>query len=228
MNAGISPQPQIDPIAAVESSRSRGAACIDAVGLSIAEALAHRATAQQGEAREWLIRRVEERLRAIHARMPDAGPCIPATDDASPARQGALAQLAELVDRLGRSTAPLVASPAAKATSTPPAAAIFASPRPLKAVEQHQGTWARLRVETRLREALAQVPVGAGPLNTSRLVNRALQAMRDLSPEYLDAFMSHADTLLRLEQASGGNLPTKPQAGSAAKPRAGSRGSRKD
>ena len=43
----------------------------------------------------------------------------------------------------------------------------------------------------------------AGPLNSSQVMNRTLQAMRDLSPEYLDAFMAHVDTLLWLEQASG-------------------------
>ena len=52
-----------------------------------------------------------------------------------------------------------------------------------------KGTWARLRAEQRLRQALAQVPAMAGPLNSSHVINRTLQAMRDLSPEYLDAFM---------------------------------------
>jgi len=46
----------------------------------------------------------------------------------------------------------------------------------------------------------------AGPLNSSHVVNRTLQAMRDVSPQYLDAFMQHIDTLLWLEQASGGDL----------------------
>jgi hypothetical protein len=88
----------------------------------------------------------------------------------------------------------------------------------LKSVTAFQGTWTRLRADQRLREALAQVPAMAGPLNSSHLVNRALQTMRDVSPEYLDAFMSHIDTLLWLEQASGaGDLmpvraaPTEPK-----------------
>jgi hypothetical protein len=71
---------------------------------------------------------------------------------------------------------------------------------PLKAVSAFQGTWSRLRAEQRLRQVLAHVPASAGPLNSSHLVNRALQAIRDLSPEYLDAFMSHIDTLQWLEQ----------------------------
>jgi hypothetical protein len=70
-------------------------------------------------------------------------------------------------------------------------------------VTAFKGTWSRLRAEQRLRQALAQVPAMAGPLNSSLVINRTLQAMRDLSPEYLDAFMLNVDTLLWLEQASG-------------------------
>jgi hypothetical protein len=108
------------------------------------------------------------------------------------ARRAVLAGLSELVDRLGRTPQ----RPAATLSGAAP-------PRPLKAVASFKGTWSRLRAEHRLREALAQVPASAGPLNSSHLVNQALQAMRELSPQYLDAFMSHIDTLQWIEQASG-------------------------
>jgi hypothetical protein len=226
MNSAAAHEPPADdPIAAVEACRSRGGARADAVGFGIAEALARRAAAQQGEARRLLMQRVEQRLREIDVRAANQQPASTAT------RSEALASLSELVDRLGRSTAPVTpvagTKPGARQGTTRPAATSFAaSPRPLKAIEEHKGTWSRLRVETRLREALAQVPAGAGPLNTSHLVNRALQAMRDLSPEYLDAFMSHVDTLLRLEQASGGG-DLAPRAAAPAKSRPGSRSQRK-
>jgi hypothetical protein len=216
-----------DPIAAVQTCRLRGGGQADAVGLGISEALARRAAALQGEARQLLIRRLDERLRAIDARAATLARSVAALEPTTPLN--AVAGLSELVDRLGRSTMP-PPSPATdpKRGARPAAAPIAASPRPLKAVEEHKGTWSRLRVETRLREALAQVPAGAGPLNTSHLVNRALQAMRDLSPEYLDAFMSHVDTLLRLEQASGGgDLTPRAAAVSSAKARPGSRSPRK-
>jgi hypothetical protein len=103
-----------------------------------------------------------------------------------------LAELRALVDRLGR--APALSSPAPVPLSR------TVSPPPLKAVSAFQGTWSRLRAEQRLRQVLAHVPASAGPLNSSHLVNRALQAINDVSPEYLDAFMSHIDTLQWLEQ----------------------------
>lgn len=115
------------------------------------------------------------------------------------ARREVLAGLSALVDRLGRMPAPVP-----NLTSLPAAA------RPLRAVSAFKGTWSRLRAEQRLRQALAEVPAQAGPLNSSHVVHRALQTMHALSPQYLDAFMSHVDTLLALEQASGGDVLARP------------------
>jgi len=119
--------------------------------------------------------------------------------------QGALAELRALVDRLGRAPAVSLAAVPLSRTVSPP---------PLKAVRAFQGTWSRLRAEQRLRQVLAHVPASAGPLNSSHLVNRALQAINDISPEYLDAFMSHIDTLQWLEQTidAADPLPKKPAA----------------
>lgn len=154
-----------------------------------------------------------------------------AVGDGDRAEGSALTDLSALVDRLGRMPAgpvsPLTAKPAtaarAAAVRTPsktsparapaPTAAQVAAPQPLKAVAAYQGTWSRLRAEQRLRQALAQVPAQAGPLNSSHVVHRVLKALHELSPAYLDAFMAHIDTLLALEQASGaGDLTPRPAA----------------
>jgi hypothetical protein len=144
------------------------------------------------------------------------------------ARRAVLAGLSELVDRLGRSPASALhthlATPVA---ARPPRTPMTAPLPPLKAVTTFKGTWSRLRAEQRLRQALAQVPPGAGPLNTSQLVNRALQAMRDLSPDYLDAFMSHVDTLQWLEQASGAGDLARSAAPADARRRPATRAARK-
>lgn len=147
-------------------------------------------------------------------------------DEHGVARRAVLAGLSELVDRLGRPSTSRVppASPPRTgamhqngAQGTAPLSLAAAPPAPRSnALTAFKGTWSRLRAEQRLRQALAQVPAAAGPLNSSHVVNRTLQTMRDLSPEYLDAFMLHVDTLLWLEQASGaGDLA--PRATSRAK-----------
>lgn len=185
--------PDLDPIATVDDWRARGAAQAEPVRFGVIEALARRAAAQQGQARRLLARRVEQ-LLAEHA----AAPAAAARSDEPAAGLTALAGLSELVDRLGRAPAsrPAASLRSGTASRTEP-------PRPLKAVTAFQETWSRLRAEQRLRQALAQVPAQAGPLNSSHVVHRALQTMRALSPAYLDAFMSHVDTLLALEQAGG-------------------------
>ena len=110
--------------------------------------------------------------------------------------------LRALVDRLGRTPGAPGALPAARV------------PAPLKAVAAHQATWTRLRADRRLREALAQVPAQAGPLNSPHLVHRALQELHTLAPAYLDALLRHVDTLLWLEQSGGlGELAPRPGPG---------------
>jgi len=203
--------PSDDPIAAVEVWREQGAARVDPVGFAVIEALARRAAAQQGETRRRLILRLEELLATQAALKPPVHPAAKAKDEHE-ARRAVLAGLSELVDRLGRSPSSRVSPPSAPRQSAarqneapraapPSSAAPPAAPR--NAVSAFKGTWSRLRAEQRLRQALAQVPAMAGPLNSSHVINRTLQAMRDLSPEYLDAFMQNVDTLLWLEQASG-------------------------
>ena len=224
----------IDPLAAVEAGCAQGAALVDPVRFRVIEAMARRAGAQQGEARALMVRRVEAMLdelaavttppRAAEATEPDA-------------RQATLAGLSALVNRLGRSSASRVLSSspdplpnAVRKADAPPPSPLSrtATMQPLKAVTAFKSTWSRLRADTRLREALAQVPAAAGPLNTSQLVNRTLQAMRDVSPEYLDAFMAHVDTLQWLEQASGtGDLTPRAATPAEAKRRAGTREGRK-
>lgn len=166
-----------------------------AVRQAIADGLARRAAQQQGVARQLI-----EQRRAAWLDLPTSTSTAP-TAPAAPALQG----LSALVDRLGR-------MPQANASLESPHSPA-PNPLPLKAVAAHHDTWSRLRAEQRLRQALAQVPAKAGPLNSAQVVHRALKAMHGLSPSYLDAFMAHIDTLLWLEQSSGaGDLAPRAQA----------------
>lgn len=183
-----------DPVAAVAAARAAGAADADPVAFGVIEALARRAAQHSGEARALMV----QRLGVLLARPQSPRGERPAD---APAVTGALGALSQLVDRLGRGG---TARDVRFAAATPSLSLTHAArPAPLKSVVAFDGTWSRLRVEHRLRQALAQVPAGAGPLNSSHLVNRALEAMQAISPEYLDAFMTHIDTLQWLEQASG-------------------------
>jgi hypothetical protein len=159
----------------------------DPVGLAVIEAMARRAAAQQGPAREWLLQRVAQLQAARDAAAPAAPPAHGAA-----AAPTALAALRELVDRLGRR------SPGATGPTGP---GLAHEAPPLKAVTAFKGTWTRLRAEQRLRQALAQVPAKAGPLHSAQVVHRTLLAIQGLSPAYLDAFMAQVDTLLALESA---------------------------
>jgi len=240
MNGDAAEDPGLDPVAVVEAWRARGASKADPVGFGVIVALARRAAAQQGLARQLMLRRVQV-LLAAHAAAPPAATRVRAAVDERAMRQAALGGLSELVDRLGR--APAAPEPVPDRASKPrwPDVARQAdSPKPavhrpqarptgsLKAVTAFKGTWSRLRAEQRLRQTLDQVPAMAGPLNSSHVVNRALQALHGLSPAYLDAFMSHVDTLLWLEQASGaGDLAPRQPAPAEGKARPGARGARK-
>jgi hypothetical protein len=77
-----------------------------------------------------------------------------------------------------------------------------------------------VRSEKQLRQSLKKAPGNAGPLNSSSLVHRSLSLMRELSPGYLQQFLSYVDALSWMEQINGGGaLPAKeaPRAATARK-----------
>jgi hypothetical protein len=81
-----------------------------------------------------------------------------------------------------------------------------------------------------LRQSLEHAPENAGPLNSSALVHRSIALMRDMSPGYLQHFVSYVDDLSSLEQLGHGAAATPrdvPQAAAIGKrPRAKARSRR--
>lgn len=71
----------------------------------------------------------------------------------------------------------------------------------MKSLQRFRESWARLAAQEQVDRALGRGPDNPGPLNSHMLVLRALALMRDLSPDYLNRFLAHADTLLWLELA---------------------------
>jgi hypothetical protein len=86
-----------------------------------------------------------------------------------------------------------------------------------------RNTWSKLSADKQLNKALDQAPKNAGPINSHMLVLRSLALMREISPDYLNRFISYADTLVCLEQAEKAKyaMPKNAaQAQSAKKPKA--------
>lgn len=71
----------------------------------------------------------------------------------------------------------------------------------LKSVSFFRNTWSKLSSEKQVSQALEQAPKNAGPMNSHQLVLRSLALMRDISPDYLNRFVSYVDTLLCLERS---------------------------
>jgi hypothetical protein len=89
----------------------------------------------------------------------------------------------------------------------------------LKTIRNFRNTWSKLSVDKQVTQALEQAPKNAGPINSHMLVLRSLTMMREISPDYLNRFMSYAETLLCLDQGEKekpGN-PKKPQVARTAK-----------
>ncbi len=178
---------ETDVTATLAAWRERGAHRHDPVRFHVIEAMARRAAAHQGEARRVIEARLAELVAAYGEAIGKAEPTT-ATPDGVMQRS----PLSALVDALGRSVMPQGGD------STAPAA-----PPELKTLSRFRSTWAKLSADQRLNRSLAKVPENAGPLNSHHLVHRSLTLMRDLSPEYLQRFLSYVDTLLWMDQANG-------------------------
>jgi len=200
----------LDTAAMVAASIKRGDHRFDPVRFRVIEAMARRAAAYSGEARRILDDKVATLLAVYGEDLGKAQPADVAKQEAAPER-GALAGL---VDHIARH-APVPGD------SSPPAAGNAARGLPasspsteLKSIRYFKSTWSRLSADRRLTQSLAKVPENAGPLNSHHLVHRSLTLMRDLSPEYLNRFMSYVDALSWVDQLNGSSA-----AAGAASPR---------
>ncbi|WP_346778737.1 DUF2894 domain-containing protein [Burkholderia sp. Ac-20353] len=190
--------------ALLDAWRMRGDDRLDPVRFHLMDALARRAAGHDGDARRLLDARLatlvagyaDDVARAASndgAAVTDAetDTAIGAATDAAPDKP-ARSALAGLADRLARD------AQADRAGIDP------------DMIEYFRTTWSKVRTEKQYRQALDQVPRNAGPLNSNSLVHRSLSLMRDLSPGYLQQFLSYVDALAWLEDLTGsGAQPEK-------------------
>lgn len=69
----------------------------------------------------------------------------------------------------------------------------------LKSYQFFKVSLAKHQTDTRVTRAIRERPENPGPLNSQMLAIRALSTMRNLSPGYLNRFVSYLDTLFWLE-----------------------------
>lgn len=197
--------------ATLDAWRECGADRLNPIRFHFIEALERRAAAHCGEARRLLDQRLSGLIAAYAGDLERAASNAAETavdpGSAASSAEPALDTLAGLVG--------YVSNPApADGTGHGPARA-NAVPRrsaypELEVLDYFRQTWSKLRSEKQLRQSLRKAPDNAGPLNSSSLVHRSLSLMRELSPGYLQQFLSYVDALSWMEQMNGGSaLPVK-------------------
>jgi len=181
--------------ATLDAWREQGADRLDPVRFHRIDALERRAAVLDGDARDLL----DARLAAL---IDGFAEVVARADEAKAARDNAQATagapvrgaIAELVERLARDAQ-------ADRRGLDP-----------ELVDYFRTMWSKVRTEQQYRQSLDQVPRNAGPLNSNSLVHRSLSTMRELSPEYLQQFLSYVDALAWLEDLAGGGAQPEKEA----------------
>ena len=217
MSSGATPATR----ATLDAWRERGADRLDPMRFRFIAALERRAAAHSGEARRILDDRLSELIEAYAGDLERAAS---GTHDAAGAVsrgvpvRGALAGLVDYID----SPAP-TAGDATTADHAERRARLRTYPE-LEWLEHFREIWSKLSAEQQVRQSLEQVPGNAGPLNSSSLVHRSLALMRELSPGYLQQFLSYVDALSWMEQISGGSIAAGKDAPRSASAKKSTRG----
>jgi hypothetical protein len=194
--------------AQLQAWRARGADRMDPVRFAFLDALATRAHAHTGDARRLLDARLAGLIAAYAG---DLAGWTPRHSQAAPSDGSALRPLvAALQDRV----------PAPAMADTRADAAPGHAPAVL---EEARRVWTQVRTDSQVRASLDDLPTDAGPLNSGKLVHRALHFMREVSPGYLQHFIAYADTLSSLERLQSQLGALAPAAADPAKPAGRSR-----
>lgn len=176
-----------DPtVALLEHLREAGAARLDAVGWHYIEVLAERTRQQTGPAQRLLHDKLQQTLQVFEQRMATTS----AQQPPSPAVTTAPSPLATLLQEMAPTGPTDNSQSIHRPHSTP-----LESPR----IRQLRKQLRQISVQKRVSKAIAQAPQNAGPINSHMLVLRALEWMRNISPDYLHRLMTHVDTLLCLQ-----------------------------
>ena len=171
---------------------------MDPIRFHFIEALERRAASREGEVRRILDDRLSELMQAYADDLEKATSSSENAEEPASSRLPVRGALGELIDRMTNRAAPCASDPASDGEAPQPSA--FPE---LAALDEFGKIWSQLRAESQLRQSLEQAPENAGPLNSSALIHRSIALMRELSPEYLQHFLSYVDALSWMEQMNG-------------------------
>jgi hypothetical protein len=187
--------------AILDAWRGQNAERVDPVRFRFIEALERRAAGHDGEVRRILDHRLSRLVEAYAGALEMAASNLDAADSATTPCAPVHGALRGLIDHIASHAAArgdnLAVDDAVPQPTTFPA---------LDALGEFRKIWSAVRTDSQVRQSLEQVPVNAGPLNSGNLVHRSLTLMRELSPGYLQHFLSYVDTLSWLEQMNDGGV----------------------
>lgn len=197
-NTPIAPHVQ----ATLDAWRDSGADRVDPVRFCFLVSLARRSAALQGPARQQLDDKLNTHLRAYAQLLDAAAPPTPEDTATNTPTHDAPGALAELLDYLAHPEAS-----DGDAAWTRDALGLRAAYPDVQMLEYFRGVWSRVSADRQVRQSQQQVHKNAGPLNSNQLVHRALSLMRELSPGYLQQFLSYTDALMWMEQIHAATAP---------------------
>ncbi|WP_267225505.1 DUF2894 domain-containing protein [Dyella silvae] len=207
---------------ALDAWREQQADRLDPIRFHLMEALERRVARHEGEARRLLDGKLSVLVEAYAGDLARAAPRGGDVEAPDAATNTTLVGLVDLI--ASHASARVGVSVPDHVTAQP------AVPATLEALGEFRKIWSRLRTESQLRQSMEPAPTNAGPLNSSALVHRSIALMRELSPGYLQHFLSYVDDLSSLEPLGGISAVTAgdaPQAAATAKkPRSRSRARR--
>ncbi|MGE8674204.1 MAG: DUF2894 domain-containing protein [Achromobacter kerstersii] len=198
--------------ATLDAWRDSGAAHADPVRFQFMSAMARRTAALHGPARQMLDAKLAGLLSAYEASLN-----APAPQQEAPPSDDAPSALAGLIDYLAYPDAP-----DGDTAWTRDALGLREAYPDVQMLEYFRAVWSRVSADRQVRQSQEQVHKNAGPLNSNQLVHRALSLMRELSPGYLQQFLSYTDALMWMEQIQAATAPAPKDAGRAGSAKAGS------
>lgn len=185
--------------AMLDAWREQQADRLDPVRFQIMDALERRAAIHEGDVRRLLDDKLSTLIDAYAVDLEKAA----TAGSANSAQATDPGALVELLDHIALSTTTRNQILAAHSV-TPPSS----SYPTLETLAEFKKIWSTVRADSQLRQSLEQVPENAGPLNSGALVHRSIGLMRELSPGYLQQFLSYIDALSWVEQINGSLPPT--------------------